>query len=519
MALSKRTVIAALVVVAWGSSLVWLGIRQTGESDAARIASQASLRLAPNDAWFKVMAGGTQIGYAGITLDTLPDGSYRIQEQEALELPHDAALIRTIRSTDIYVGEGLGLDSISSRLVRPGERREYRVRTARGGWTIHLTVDDVPTSGRLELTGRGRDTGPALAIPMQVVPLRLALVGALAAGNGRQLPVGGGWPPSGWVTDVEVGTDSVVIYADSSDMAPDQGIWVPATADTATGRTITVETPEAAVRLRVDPRGTVLGLEYPFGVRWVREEFNIARFNFRGALDRLADTIRAALPIVTRQPGPIEPGDSLGTWNVTRRDGSPVAIELLAGGRQTVAQGRLVIGMPTAGMVRLGRAAPADPFVQLEDSTVAAFVASFPEPASRGGVEAIAEGIARRVSLDTARSAAADAAGALRTGRASPEGLARLLVAALRHHGATARVAFGVRPAGDTLFTYAWVELVDPAYGRNWHSVDPVTGRPMPANWIRTAWGGSTAPELMLPLVADVRFTPAAASAAEGAVP
>jgi hypothetical protein len=518
MALSKRTVLATLVVVAWGSSLVWLGIRQTGQSDAARIASQASLRLAPNDAWFRVMAGATQIGYAGITLDTLPDGSYRLQETQALELPHAASLIRTIRSTDIYLGEGLGLDSMISHLVRPGERLEYRITTARGGWQVLLTVDGVQTVGRLELVGRGRDAAPVLAVPIQVVPLRLALVGALAAGNGRTLAVGGGWPPSGWLTDVAVGSDSVVIYADSSDIAPDRGIWVPATMDTANGRGLVVESPESIVGLMVDPRGTVLGIQYPLGVTWVREEFNIARFNFRGGLADSSDVLHRALPVVARQRGPIASGDSMATWTVTRRDGSMADITVLAGGRQDTAQGRLVVGAPLAQRVRLGRTEPADPMIQEGDSLVAAFAASIAEPYDRRDLERVATAIASRVRLDTTRSAAADAAGALRTGRALPEGLSRLMVAVLRHHGWRGRVAFGVRPAGDTLYTHAWVESFSPQR-QIWRAIDPATGRAMPADWIRVAWAGSTLPELMLPIVADVRFTPVAPAAGQGARP
>ncbi len=518
MALSKRTVLATLIVVAWGSSLVWLGIRHTGQSDAARIASQASLRLAPNDAWFRVMAGATQIGYAGITLDTLPDGSYRIQEQEALELPHHASLIRTIRSTEIFLGEGLGLDSLVSRVVRPGERREYRVTTSRGGWLVRLAVDGIETVGRLELPASARESGPALALPLRVVPLRLALVGSLAARNGRTLPVAGGWPPAAWLTEVIVGADSVVIFADSSDIAPDRGIWVPATTDTVTGRTLLVETPETILAMLVDLRGTVLGVEYPLGVRWVREDFNIARFNFRGGLDEADAALREALPVVIRQRGAIAAGDSAATWTVTRRDGSPVSLEVLAGGRQGVARNRLVVSLPTAAMSRLGRAVTTDPLVQAGDSVVVALAASLPAPDGRDDLAELAAVVASRVRLDTARTAAADAAGALRTGRALPEGLARLMTAVLRQQGRVARVAFGVRPAGDTLFTYAWLETVDP-FDHTWQAVDPVTGQLMPADWIRVAWSGSSAPELMLPLVADVRFTPAAGAAAQGATP
>jgi hypothetical protein len=310
----------------------------------------------------------------------------------------------------------------------------------------------------------------------------------------------------------------VVIFPDSSDIAPDLGIWVPATIDTVNGRGLIVETPESIVGLMVDPRGTVLGIQYPLGVTWVREEFNIARFNFRGRLDDSSDVLRQALPVLARQPGPIATGDSMARWRVTRRDGSLAHIEMLAGGRQDTSQGYLVVGAPLANTVRLGRTEPGDPLIQSTDSLVAAFAASIAPPNDRRGLERVAQTVAARVTLDTARSAAADAAGALRTGRALPEGLSRLMVAVLRHHGWRGRVAFGVRPAGDTLYTHAWVETFHPQR-QIWRAIDPATGRTMPADWIRVAWAGSTLPELMLPIVADARFTPAARAAGQGGPP
>ena len=96
--------------------------------------------------------------------------------------------------------------------------------------------------------------------------------------------------------------------------------------------------------------------------------------------------------------------------------------------------------------------------------------------------------------------AAVDAAGALRLGRARPEGLARLMVAVLRRNGFNARLAIGVRPVGDTLLTHAWVEAIHRSYS-DWISIDPATGEIMSTTWIRLSHAGSATPEDLLPLV------------------
>jgi hypothetical protein len=81
---SPRGWAAILVLLGWGGSLGWLAARQLGQSDVNTITNVAALRLAPGDAWFQVRAGETQIGVAGVTIDTLSPG-YRILETLSLE--------------------------------------------------------------------------------------------------------------------------------------------------------------------------------------------------------------------------------------------------------------------------------------------------------------------------------------------------------------------------------------------------------------------------------------------------
>jgi hypothetical protein len=502
---SKRSLAALAVVTIWGLSMTWLGLRRAGQSDSAFLQSQASLRLAEREAWFRVMAGETQLGTAGITLDTL-GSRYRIRESLTLHLPSDRGLDRIIRTTDYYLTPALRVDSVLSRLSSPGHRTVFRAFARDGGWDTELEhgPGDVARGRLVDPTD---DDTPTPPVPLMVIPFRLALVGALAAGQSRTFLVTDGWPAAASLIGVSPRGDTTLIFADSSEADPVTGLWMPVRFDTVSTREVIVPGVAGPLRLRVDARGTLTALESQFGIQWVREEFAMARLNFRQHLDTTGAEIRAALPVV-RQLAVSRPlADSTArpvVYAVSRRDGRnlPGALfVLLESARQNIVPGtnQFQIDPESRGLLA---DQSVDPFAQGDDPAVAAFADSI-DPAD--GLIALANGIRARVQVDTAADAAVDAAGALRAGRARPEGLARLAVAVLRRRGVQAQVAFGVLPIADTLYSHAWVEVYD-RRRRTWSTIDPVSGRMASTRLVRVAGAGSSHPMAMLPLVADVRF-------------
>lgn len=523
MARSTRHWAALAVILAWGGALLWLALRNSGQTDQARIAEQASLRLAPGDAWFRVMAGEVQIGYAGITVDTLSGGRYRIQEQIALDLPSDSALTRAIRSTDFGLGSSITVETLASRLSGlgreigiegTGNSSEWRLNVGSGG------ADGAAASGILDVVQPGRPQ-PLAPVPLRVVPLRLALVGALATGEGRTMPIAANWPPVAWTASIENDGIAPMSFADSSEILPGDSVWQVVRRDTVETHALLVDSPDGAIRLQVDDRGTLVGAEYAFGVRWVREDFDIARFNYRQALDSIGAEINSLLPRLVPQQGSAaaaDTGDVGTTYQVTRRDGSPIRpslLRLMAEGRQQVLQGNLVVRARASAGRRDRRASLADALVQTDDPAVMAFAEQF-SPADDSDLPAMVTAIRNRISLDPSPAGAIDAAGAIRGGKARPEGLARVITAVLQRHRYQARMVVGVRPgAGDTLYSHAWVEYVRGRSGP-WQALDPFSGEPLDTRWVRVSHGGSTAPHDLLPLVADVRFTPVRAPVTEG---
>ena len=163
------------VLTAWVGSLVWLGFRQLGQNESATITSQASLRLAPNAAWFALYAGEVQVGTAGITLDTLSPG-YRILQTVSLELPGDTGLVQATRRTETRLAGTLELDSIDSRYSRPGRPASAWVLTQLGDTFVVRY-----TSGSATASGVARFDVPfALA---SAYPYRLALSGGFHRGT------------------------------------------------------------------------------------------------------------------------------------------------------------------------------------------------------------------------------------------------------------------------------------------------------------------------------------------------
>jgi hypothetical protein len=508
-------VAAIAILLAWAGALGWLGRRELGQTEASSLTARAALRLAPSEAWFAMMAGETQVGLVGVTLDTLSPG-YSILENLAIELPRGDTIGRASRTSTLRLAPNLGLAELTSVLISPERRQATELRAgASGGRLLRVTTNDRAVEAALA-------DGDA-AVPILVAPYRLVLTGALGAGQDRTLPLASGWPIATRAGRASPTADgAVVIFADSA-VREANGVWRAAHYDTVATRSVLLDAPVGLVHLTLDERGGLVGLEHPFGVRWVRTDFGLASQAFRERLDTSYREVIAALPtvrpLVSIAPT-AAPADTLPrAFVITRRDGSAVAAWALGGlttGRQQSTDGRTLSVGPAVPQGRNARdAIVTDPLVQREAPAIVAFAAELTEAVEARDWRRVAEGVQRRVVVDTSITAAEDALGALEAGRARPDGLARLFVAVVQAGGGDARYVLGIAPRGDALYSHAWAEVRDPLR-RAWDAVDPVRGGGRAAtDLIRLAWAGSSHPDDLMPYVADVRFTPAPSPSTE----
>ncbi|MEI2718848.1 MAG: hypothetical protein V9E87_01705 [Gemmatimonadales bacterium] len=164
---SPRAWAAIAILLAWGGALAWLAARRLNQTEAAVLSTEAALRLAPGAAWFALYSGDTQVGQAGITVDTLSPG-YQVTETFAIETPADSGVLRASRYTVTKVSAALVVTSVTSRLV---------LDRSKEAWAVSFPA------GRLAIAREGTigtDNGiPVTVAPTTtaILPYRLALTG------------------------------------------------------------------------------------------------------------------------------------------------------------------------------------------------------------------------------------------------------------------------------------------------------------------------------------------------------
>lgn len=503
---SLRALAGVAVLTAWASTLVWLGIRTTGQSEATTLTNEASLRLSPTAGYFAVYSGGEQVGSATITLDTLSPG-YRIRETVTLEVPRDSGFVRATRLTLTRLSANLAVQEVTSR---------YAFGTQLEEWTIKSAPDSVSIgygAGTLQVTARFKP--PAPPTTFGAMPYRLALTGGLAQGRSRQLLLYGGWPPAVRSGLVQVGRDSMVSFADSARVDSLTRQFVEAHRDSVRATEVLLDSPLGPYRVWVDRRGGVAGLDWPLGVHWVRSDFDLSVQQFRRNARHHGAAIGNALGNLQTLAASGNAADTASgerRFRIERRDGravSGVMLVHLNGGRQSMETGVLrVRSIATRGPRATLSDRSYDPLAQEQAPEIQAMAKEI--LAGETGGEALlrlASAIPKLATVDTAAMAAQDALGTLKLHRGRPDGMARLYVAIARAGGIQARYVVGVAPRDGILFTHAWAEVRDSA-SNTWFAVDPVFGRPVAgAGLIRLGYAGSSHPDDLRPMLAQAKFT------------
>jgi hypothetical protein len=496
---TRRTV-AVLILVSWVASLAWLGWR-TSTNPAVGTGGRPA-RLAPIATFYGVMAGETQVGTAGITLDTTSLG-YRLTEVLSLDLPGPAATRHVLRSEASL--------SRTLRLV------EVAASLSEAGTGLSLEAAAGPDSGFVIRSGSG-GSGRATLARLPFVP-GLTLSGTVPfqmAASGRLRPRGSLATPTLDLLSISTRTglatvesDSLLAVADSAVLDSGTGSWRPANPDSVRAWLVARQEVGLPVREWIDQQGRILSRDHAFGLRLEQSPFEVNYTNYQNRLQGRPRVPTEALAGSTRLVDLRHRPDTAAAevrLLVRRRDGPawPGSVAALDGGRQratgdTVVIGR-VAGADSSPPTRWrNNGSPGPDSLALRQALREGLEA---DPAEPDTLRRLVRLVAHAVQYVDGPTAPAGLATVLRRRQASLDGKVRLMVALAREAGYPARAVTGVDVSDPALPVHVWVEV----WRAGWQAVDPVAGQvPASAYLLRVMEGTADRPLALVPVLGGLR--------------
>jgi transglutaminase-like putative cysteine protease len=503
--MTRRTRLALLVLIAWGSALAWLATRRA-LNPPERLLEKGAPRIGPGASFYAVTLADTQIGTAGLTTDTTASG-LTLLEVLNLDLPGPGPTRErhSLRS-EAEVSRAFRLERFNATLNE-------------GGALLRIEVFAAPGAGLLIAAGRSAgEVLPVASVPdprpglASAVPFQFSAAGRLT--RNRQLGTRDLDPLTGTITAglARTTAETTFVVADSAVRDSVSELWTVAGWDTVRAWRIERTRTGHSVREWVDDGGRPVRTEFAFGVRIDRTAFEMATSDWQARVR----TGRLSVPAVVSGARPFDPGKGTGRFTqpeltvvVGRTDGPawPDATLVFAGGRQRVSGDTVTIGRGGSGDAGAALRYRNNDGLSAADLGVlgeALGRALRGDQATGDTVTRLARWVARDLLWDNGPLAPATAVQAARAGRAGTEGKAHLLAALARAAGFPARVVSGVVVTREGLPAHSWVEV-----WRNgdWVAADPVTGLvPAPTDFLRVTEGPAR-PLVLVPLIGALKTT------------
>ena len=501
-----RRILGVFIVLSWLGTLGWLAARRLSTPAERALATQAS-RLAPGASFFGVTLGGTQIGSAGLTLDTTTTG-FRLTEVMALDLPDRGGRVRRYSlHSEAILGRTLRLRSLV-----------MQVTEAAAPQAIDLTT----TSDSGYLIRRRRSSGMDAVTRLGAVPgLTIEASVALLLAVGGTLHDGGSLasrtvdPLRRVMTAVvaQVGRDSVFMVSDSAARDSAGGPWR-AVAPVPT-RAWRVERSGGLPAVDwIDAQGRLIRREHAFGVTLEHSPFEVNYNNYQARLKDGPQLPPGVVPGISRLvDGPGRPDTTIPevTVVVGRADGAawPGAARGFSGGRQWVAGDTVHVARRGPGGVdstppphqrNIGGIPAADSTLLL--ATLQAALRA--DPAEPDTIARLARWVARAVRYVDTPDSPTGSVTVARERLGGLEGKVELFVALTRLAGVAARAVTGVDVSRPGLPAHAWAEI----WRGGWVAIDPVFGDvPAAASLLRVTEGAAPRPLVLVPLIGSLRTT------------
>jgi hypothetical protein len=506
--MSRRNV-ARLILVLWTVALGWLAYRQFFPDERARLAAGAA-RLPPDARYFRVMAGELQIGVLTMTWDTLPTG-FRITGMLALDLPVGEGTTRQLAVTEHLTSRALTWKRSARTFSGGGVSEEAVAESVADSVTQYrLQIRNQPSMANQIWSAPTRPTVPLL------LPMKMTFGEGLQPGSALEMAAVDLIGQRLVRLQGEVLGTREFVVPDSVELDPVSESWRTVTTRTLPAWEIRVRQDGTEERWWVDRLGRPVRWESPLGVSLEMTAFDYAQTTYREHLQRDGPGARTGLTGLRSLAGS---GVRLDTTAseiralVTLANGpvTPAARYALGGHRQAVEGDTLIVtrrwmagtaSAPEASDTGSSRSlAPRGRVRAAADSALAGGFAT-----RRDSVAALTRWVTTRIARDTSAVRYRDAAEAIRTRTASPDGMAALLAAMAREAGIEARTVGGVAVTGEGLLAHSWVELWS---GAEWAAADPWSGHfPASARLVRVAGTGRGRPFEVLTQAAALRLEP-----------
>lgn len=296
--MSKRTILAVGLLVAWAGALGWHVKREYFPARSTLLARGAR-GIPPGPAYYRLSWEDRRLGWARVQLDTIPGGGFRIRSLVEMETDPLGPSGSLRAETESRLGPELGLRSFETRAGGS-------LLTALSGGTLPSAAgggpapDTVAPTGGAEVVARGRvlESDSTLAavleragrrdsvrfptggdlVPLGALPLRLAADPRTAAG--RRVSVRLLDPRSASVRTVilRVTEEATRSYPDSARRDPDSGRWVAARRDTVRAWRVRPAEGGLPVTAWVDEDGRLLEARLGSALRLERTAFELAYF-------------------------------------------------------------------------------------------------------------------------------------------------------------------------------------------------------------------------------------------------
>jgi len=511
---SRRGVVAALILLAWAGGLGALARRELFKGQTERFAELA-LRVQPETFYYVVEQGGEVVGYASSSIDTT----------------RRAFLVRDEMAADVSVaGEAHRIVAASRvRLTRAFALSDFDVTVSADSAPIRIVgAAEGDSAVRYTVTGPSNDPSPqrlAVRGPIllpTLVPLAVTLGGEPKVGRRATVPM---FDPSTMASrsiTMVIRAESLFTVSDSARFDSTAGRWVVAHQDTVRAWRLGSGEPGDADRLGgwVDERGRLVEARQPGGHVLRRTAYGVAFENWR---------LRRAVaggdaPGAPRRDVLETTAVSAGvTWDAPR-DRLRVRLRNVAledfdldGGRQALAGDTLTIVRESAGDLVAGYERRPDggalrqrfrstlgpePLLQAGDRALVEQAAAIigderdPRVATERLVQWVHRTVAKRYVVGIP-----DALTVLRTKAGDCNEHTQLFLGLARSAGIPARAAAGLAYVNGRFFYHAWPEVW---LGR-WVAVDPTFGQfPADAAHLRFTTGGLARQALLVRLIGTI---------------